>query len=867
MRAAWRLAINSLSARRNRTALLIACVALCALLVCAVACALSTIDHNLNSRVTQTVGAGDARVTRPGQARFDASLVGAFAKLPQVKLASGRWAEPLPLETIAAPGATSNSGVALGYGIDPSRENKLRPLEMAEGRPIERTGEVVIDSRLRDTLKCKLGDTLKVSRLGDEITLKVVGISRAPALGGIFTQQPAYITLEQMSTIAGLSVRISELDLVLNEGVDPEKFVREQREMVRAIDDKLLLQTSARVTANFRESQKSGQIGQVLVSILSFLAASFIIMTGLTTGVSERTRELAILRCIGADRGTLAWSQLFIGAIVGVLGAIVGVPLGVLAAWVLTTIYHEQLPAGFQPAWITVPFAFACAVASGIVGASWSAIVAARTSPLQGLSTRSRAVAPKWLWVCIALGVLCPLGHVAIALNLAKIPYYFWVYVLAGYPLMFIGYFALGVPVMKLVVRFGAPIVSRMLGLPRKLLGRTVAATPYRHGFTASAMMVGLALLTVIWTNGRAVMLDWVDSLKFPDFFVMGLNLPEDAERRVAQVPGVDKTCAITSHNVAISVVRDGKEEAAFNVRGLAKYNSTFIAFDPTTFFDMTKLTWVQGDPATAIPKLNKGGSVLVAREFLQARGIGVGEVLTVKSGERSAKFEVVGVVSSPGLDIASKFFSVGEDYLDQAVNSIFGSQRDLREKLGVSGVNLVQGSFVAGADHAQVIKELKQLRGVLEAGDGAAIKNEIRGFLGVSVTVASIVAVGAMLVACFGVANVIVAGVQARTFEFGVLLAVGSSRGLLARMVLGEALLIAIGACVLGTLLGLQIAWGGQLITERMIGIVLHFVAPWGALAMGWVILTLITLGAAFAPALNLARQRPRELIGAMKG
>lgn len=862
MRAAWRLATNSLWQRRSRTLLLVASVSLCAALIAAVACAISSVNHNIDQRVRETVGAADLRVYRPGTDSFDAKALDTVDAWPETLLAVGRARETVALYNER----TNDREAAIGFGIDPVREAKIRPLKILEGRLVAAEGEVTIDRRLAERLHAKLGDQLKVERFGDPITLTVVGICEPPALGAIFTKAPAYVTMKQVWAIAESTPRLAEIDVLLKPEVKAEAVAKLRGP---SLPERLVLEPTSRITSGLAKNQQSAQIGFILAGAISFLAASFIIMTGLTTNVTERTRELAILRCIGGEKSVLAWAQLHIGLIVGGLGALVGMPIGVLGAWALIAIFKEQLPAGFQLSGLGVLVSFIGATASGLIGASWPAVIAARISPLQGLSTRSRRVKPAWFVACVVLGIIGPIAQLTIIQVFKHTQSLFWVYITIALPLMFSGYFVLGVPVMKMVTRLCAAPITRLLGLPPRLLRRTVDATPYRHGFTAAAMMIGLALMTGIWTNGRAILSDWVETLQFPDMFVYGLNMPEKTVERIKQVKGVDKVCAISTLNLGLTVERNGKQEAAFGIAGLTKYQTTFIAFDPETFFDMTRVQWVQGDEATAKAELAKGGAILVAREFLTARGIGAGDSVSLKYQGREHSFRVVGVVNAPGLDIASKFFSIGEDYLDQAVNSIFGTQADLRDKFGAGGVNLIQIGLKPGADHAEVYKQITALRGtgILDGGDAASIKTEIRKFVSGTLAVFAAVAIGALLVACFGVANLIVAGVQARQFEFGVLLAVGSSRGLLARLVLAEALLIAITACILGTGLGLQAAWGGQNITQVSVGIEIPFKPPLWPLVAGWGAVTVITILAALPTAVRLAQRKPRELIGAMQG
>jgi ABC-type antimicrobial peptide transport system permease subunit len=100
------------------------------------------------------------------------------------------------------------------------------------------------------------------------------------------------------------------------------------------------------------------------------------------------------------------------------------------------------------------------------------------------------------------------------------------------------------------------------------------------------------------------------------------------------------------------------------------------------------------------------------------------------------------------------------------------------------------------------------------------------------------------------------------------VLRAIGAHKSLLARLVLAEAVIIAVSACMLGTVMGIHAAWGGQRVNSLLIGLKLtRIVPPIGATAAGWGMLTVITLGAAFPAIWRLMKRQPRELLAAMKG
>jgi putative ABC transport system permease protein len=169
----------------------------------------------------------------------------------------------------------------------------------------------------------------------------------------------------------------------------------------------------------------------------------------------------------------------------------------------------------------------------------------------------------------------------------------------------------------------------------------------------------------------------------------------------------------------------------------------------------------------------------------------------------------------------------------------------------------------------ADAMKQIRKAGGfeILDAGSGREIMREIRTYVEVSLHVFQLVAVGGMLVACFGVANLIVAGIQARQFEFGVLRAIGAQKGLIARLVLGEAIIIALVACMVGTVFGMHGAWAGQKMNELTVGFQMTMSLPLLDTALGWLLLTIITIGAAMPAIMGVNRARPRELLGAVRG
>jgi len=381
--------------------------------------------------------------------------------------------------------------------------------------------------------------------------------------------------------------------------------------------------------------------------------------------------------------------------------------------------------------------------------------------------------------------------------------------------------------------------------------------------------MSGLAMMVALWTQGGAFARDWLGRIQFPDAFVTGIALSDASVEKLRAMPEV--TGASPLSLVRANISAEGM--TGLGIGSLQQLKTAFIGFDAESFFNLMNVTWVQGDRDTAIRKLNEGNSIIVAREFLTSKGLGVGKRVKISYQNHSAEFEIVGVVTSPGLDIVSNFFDLGDMYVDQAVSAVFGSRNALRDKLlggNEPPTQIISLSLAKGTDDAEVTAKIRRELydyGVLDVGTGRFFKQLIEGAIGRSLYIVSAIAVMSMLVASLGVANLIVAAIESRRFEFGVLRAVGAYRGTVCRLVLAEAIVVAIAACFVGVAMGIQGSYGGVRLNAAIMGVELFLRPQPLPILAGCAILITLTLLAATPAVLALSRRQPRELLAAMKG
>ncbi len=913
MQAPLRLARNICLARLSRFYLLSGAVALSVILVTSIACAMASINGAFKSQINTQVGVAEVRLRPISGSTMSADVAKVVEQWAGVETVLPRLQSTLSLVITLDAFSVEDEAVgerraspvryatnAFVNGIDPAQEFSARPIQLVDGRLPNKLDEIVIDLRVAQSLswtfiqransKAKVNllidpgayldkpypyagmqvDSLKEAkelnagigvRVGSQLTvprllsrprvLTVVGIAEPAPLGG---KPIAFTTLDTLDKLNREKNRLTDIEVGLVDGLEPEAFVSLHEDQL--LPD-VMLQTTGRVTSGVENNMAATQLGFIVISVISLISAAFIITTGLTTGVAEQQRMLAIFRAVGARRRQLAMAQLWVGCFVAGLGAFIGVPIGIGLAWILATVFEQQLSVGLVVPGKNIAITVFGSLLAGLIGAMWPAWRAASMSPLKAMAESAVPHRVGNILIVGAVGLAGICSMILIVLLLADASFFFWVYASVGLPMMFVGYFLVSVPLVMLVAKVCSRPISMLFGLPGALLGRTVQATPYRHGFTAGALMTGLALMIGIWTNGSAAMRDWLGKIEFPDAFAYGLPLSEEAQGILDDLPFVERTSAIAMIPV---------ETDAFGVKGLSQYKTNFIGFEPDSFFEMATLEFVQGDIETARLRLNAGGSVIVAREFLVARGLGVGDTFEcIDAKDEPHQFEIVGVVTSPGLELVSQYFDLGDNFVNQAIGSVFGSRDDMIEHFGMRTAQLIQVEISDDIDDEIAVAEMKQAllgAGVLNVGSGRVIREQIEAVFSSTLVIFSTVAIGAMLVACFGVANLIVAEVNARKFEFGVLRAVGASKGQLVRLICAQALLIAITACILGTALGVQAAWGGQETNRQIIGIDLSMVLPVKTIGVAWVIAIVLALAAAAPSAMKLNSSSIRALL-----
>ncbi|HMN96388.1 MAG TPA: ABC transporter permease [Phycisphaerales bacterium] len=859
MQASWHIARSALSGRRGRSVLLAIAVALASCMVVAVACAVGSLRRSVEWRLDRLIGAVDARIIDENGNRFDADLLEEVAGWPGVEAAGARLFASITVLNGSAVdrGAERPRSNLQVRGVDLGTIDRFGQIDLVEGRLPETDEEILLDPMAFSALDARLGDTLTLQRFGAPMRFVVVGRYDRPTLG-VLQRAGAAMSRRALGEATGRRGEASVISLILAEGTDIAAWCEANQPR---LEGGLVLEPAELFTTGFDRQLRSSRLSFLIASIVAFLACSFIVATGMTTAVVEQQRLLAVTRCIGAARGHLFLAQLLVGASLCGLGGLAGVPLGIALAGIVVRALREYIPTGLAVEPFGIALALAGSLAAGVGGALYPAWRAARTSPLTALSAGAQEPTGGGLATCAAAGIACLLLQAALLL-LPDAQHRFWAYVFGGLTLAHLGWFLLSPAALVLATRAVGPAIERIAALPRGLLVGSLLATPFRAGFTAGALMVGISILVSTWSNGRSLLEDWVGRIRFGDGFVFRLTgISADEQQRIAELPFVVGSVPMTY--LPLRVVGD----AALGVRGLAPPNVVCVGFDPRAFIEMTTLEWKQGSPEEAIPLMEEGDGLLVAEQFLVAHGIGVGDTIRLAGGRTEHEFRIVGVVDAAGLDIATQWFGIRNARMEHAMSCVLADIGAVRRLFGTEDALIMQLALDPSASDDEVAAAIGEVAPGSLYSSGRAIRRMIddvgRGMLAAS----SAVALMALLLGCFGVGNVIAAGIHARRQEFGVLRAIGGSSWLPARLVCGEAAVMAIAGSLTGTALGMHLAWVSVILHRDLLGLPMRLIFPAGPAVAGLLVAILLALLAALPASWLLARRSPRELLAAGRG
>jgi putative ABC transport system permease protein len=876
-----KLVLSNLTSRKARAALTVSAIALSVSLVVSVTSGYASVQAAVYKYLNQYMGSVDVEILRANDPSLGTSdaLIARMRQDPDVQRVDGRYETGGTLAR--ADGTPAESRVAI-IGIRRPQDNRSDYLKLTAGGWFNRadTNEAVIDQAVAESLQVGVGDDFLVPGQGDPLRLKVAGIVHKPAIIAQY-MQTIYVPLETIQRFAGKQGRVSRIWVDLKRGVDPATFAGRWQPRVEQADPNLKLRLSRDTRREMDRQLEGMHLLSYLGGTVSMLAATFIVFSALSMGVAERQRTLAMLRAVGAHKAQIGWLVIGEGIVVALIGAAIGVPLGVVWVTLLSVMFPTFFVAGVVLSWGGIVFGVIGSIAAALLASLLPAWSATRVDPLEAMSPLAAPppTGPPLLASLAGLLLVCidpllffgPVEPLVRALGFANPPeatraVRFYAHFGLGLPSLFFGYFLLAPLLVWLVEWALGPLVALLFGLRFAMLRQQVSSGVWRAAGTCAALMVGLAVLVVMQTNGNTLLSGWRLPDKFPDVFIMtGVTrgLTFDQQAKLEAIPGIRKGEVLP---IGIAAPEFGTSFYLVALAAVMPNATMYIAVDPDRAFNMMELDFREGNGKDAARLLKQGDHVVVTEEFRQLKGLGVGDKLPLKTTKGEKDFTIAGVVWSPGIDVMVAMFDMNRQFDQRTANSVFGSLEDGRKYFGIDQVYLFAANLDVGLQKEKLIDDLQRELAAqgMRAGDVREIKYNIQlGFRRLLMLV-STVAIAAMAVSSLGVTNTIMASVRTRQWQFGVLRSIGVTRSQLMRLVLAEAFLLGLVGVGLGLAAGFEMTVNANRLGAVVTGYAPPIAVPWPIIFYGAAAVLVISLAASVWPALSAARSEPLTLLQA---
>ncbi|HET9656006.1 MAG TPA: FtsX-like permease family protein [Kineosporiaceae bacterium] len=768
------------------------------------------IKQTMDASVSASYRGADVVVSN---ADAPASALAAVRRLPQV--AGADAVSQVPVELVA--GGRSETPLVGSLATTP----ELRTTRAATGRLPERPGEILLGKDLTDRLRLHVGDQVTARTLTwkdgaaaptpQETRLTVVGLL-APTTG--FALAPdAVATPSDVSRLLaemGGRDRMSGLVVHAAAGVDPQQ-ARDAVAAVGGWGEAAQIRTGAdQIAADTRELTNGVDVlaaGLLAFAAVALFVAGLVITNTFQVLVAQRTRTLALLRCVGATRRQLRRGVLTEAGLLGLLSSLAGLLTGyALVTVVAQVLSHWQdvpIPATVRPTLLSVLLPLLVGLAVTVLAALSPARAATRVSPVAALrpagagGLRSRASRIRLGLSVGLLAVGAALLVVGARTSMDSHSTHGLPAGMAGGVISFLGVLIGGQLFIPRLVGLVGGLAGRFGGVPTRLAAANAVRNPRRTATTSAALLIGVTLVAMMAT-GAAVITATTDralDTHYPVDVMIG-DLPPGPEAEaagpltpvpaavpaaVAKVPGVGESALLSAAQVQLSLASGSAGSGSW---------ATAAAVDPAR----AKATLRDAGGLDGLAP----GVVVVPREVARDAGrLQDGDLVRLTAGGRSVtlRARVTGLKVSAVVVVPADLRSVVPDAPTTMMWLRLTGDADARTVL-----DAVQEAMVTATGSARSVP----VTGL--AAERAALQNGINTLL---LVVTGLLAV-AVVIAMVGVANTLSLSVIERTRESAMLRALGLTRRQLRVTLAVEGALIAGIGALAGVVLGVLYGWAG---------------------------------------------------------
>jgi putative ABC transport system permease protein len=743
-------------------------------------------------------------------------------------------------------------------------DSPLASGHLTSGHGPRTADEAVMDFKTAEDLGFQLGDKVTTQFKEGGAVFTIVGIGGIGEDGKKTTgSKVLQIQTSRLQQLTGLGRQFNYVSVAADPGISQEEL----RATIRPLLPSDLEARTGRefIAENQADIATLLDTVETLVSAFGYLAAFvavFVIYNIFSILIAQRTRELALLRAVGASRSQILGSVMLEALVVGVIAAVLGLAAGYGLAVLLKGALGGLLTISSGPPHLTTS-AVVTSLVVGVIATVLSAIIpairATRIAPVAAMNETALETG-RLSWTRKLL------GFAFIAIAAASIGYAVQPSVDAGLQFLGVGSVLLFVGLVMIGPLFAGPI-SRIIGrplpwlrgAPGRLARDNASRNPKRTTATGVALTIGVAVVTVIAVLASSFKFSLVHTFETQlkgDLIVSsgfgGGGFDTDLAGAVAKVPGVDVVTQLRFGTGCSLDSAKGKEIAATPTVGPDNNSDTcragnsaappgesifLVGIDPATFFQLI-------DVGNVKPSKNALGDdeIAVQDTVLTKNHWTIGQKVRMWFSQvGSQEFRIASTYDKPfGPGGGNDQYVVNLPTFDRVSNAAFQLTNSIY-------VSVDPGQSVTSVQH-QIEKVVKPVAPAAEVQNISSFvrdqTKQLEGFLNIIYVLLFL----AIIVAVFGISITMSLSIYERTRELGLLRAIGMGRGQMRTSVRWEAAVIS----MFGTLLGLGTG------VALSIALVYGFSDQGIVLDLPWVTIVVIAIGGAIAGL--LAARRPAK-------
>lgn len=756
--------------------------------------------------------------------------------------------------------ADKNSEPFLLIGIDPIMDRSFRKWQLSERTEedsenwielIKKPYTLIIGRSLAEKYACRRGDHLFIEHTRQTASFGIAGILSP---GGLAMAQGGRIALTDIATFQEFTKLYGWVDRI-DIKLDPDATSKDLDHIRKNLPDNFQLGAPSAAKQSGQGLIRAYQLNLSILSFASLFVGMFLVYSLVALNAASRRHELAILRATGASPRLLFLVFLAEGALFGVIGWLVALPISTVLVKYLLKAVSQTISILFVKVQVDtlslspweILLSFAITVFTSSVSAVQPAWEAMQVSPNEALEISrhgmTRKISPHTLVMggigCLFLVV--PLSLLPEILNMT-LPGYFAIL------LLFVG-FSLFAPWSLIQMGHAlSPILHRFVGIPAYLAARYVRDSGTRTAVSVGALITAVALfasLVIMIYSFRSTVELWAHQTVSGDLFVT-TKMGEINRFRYPMPRAVVN--GLEEFNDQVDIVPSRRYFLTYN-----NFPYEFQLLDIHVFLRHGDFVWLKGDPDRVRTLLKHGKGVVISEVFSNRTGVTMGDRFRAQIESSLVELPVLGIIRDYRTQGGVVFYSLPQfniRYHDVPWGGCRMFLKD-RTKDPETAIASLQNEFV------------RRWGDTLEIISGQVLRNTILRVFDETFAITIVLLLIALAIAALGIATTLTVLVLERSKQLNTLYAVGADFGQIRSMILWEAAFMVVAGELAGMVCGFVLSYIlVYVINRQSFGWTFLYEVDWGALAMSLPLIILTALAAAYPAIKMVFRESPAMLL-----